>query len=228
MRTAEGRRLFRERVAELCTAVFLPDKIAARVDEIEAQLQSALASWNGSAARAQAHQATWFKQRVRRRAEELQRQLSVPPPAPLTFGSDGAVHLTGWKPSRVRSGDPSFREAKDAQGNASLVIAASGRGVSSGSWRTRALLPEGHYRLEGLVRLSNVEIDGVETRGGGACLRISKGPSPARLTGSGDWRSVVYEFQQDAVADVEFICELKARTGQAGFDLASLQLVRVR
>ena len=200
--------------------------MVSRIDEIEAGLRPALAAWNPSAARSQAHQVEWLKQRVVRRAEDLQRQLGTPV-TPLKFGSDGFIRLAGWKPSPVRSGDPILTQAKDLQGRTLLGISVA-NGASSGSWRTRVSLAEGQYRLEGRVRLKGVVVDAEDTRGG-AGLRISKGLMPPKLTGTSDWQDFKYEFRvEDDATEVELLCELKASKGEAWFDPASLRLLRLR
>jgi spore coat protein H len=224
--TREGRKRYSERVGQLYTNVFRVDRVVSRIDEIEAGIRPALAAWNPSAARNQAHQAEWLKQRVVRRAEDLRNQLGAPL-SPLRFGSDGLVRLTGWKPSSVRSGDPILTQGKDPQGRTLLCISVA-NGASSGSWRTRVSLAEGQYRLEGRVRVKGVVVDADDMRGG-AGLRISKGLMPPKLTGTADWQDFKYEFQvEDDATEVELLCELKASKGEAWFDPASLRLLRLQ
>lgn len=83
MRTAEGRRRYRQRVAELSQTVFQADRILARIDEVQARLSPVLAAWNRSAARNQERDAASLKRRILRRSDELKRQL----PSRITPGS---------------------------------------------------------------------------------------------------------------------------------------------
>jgi spore coat protein H len=223
--TAEGRRLYRERVGQLYTGVFKVEQITSRADEVAARIIPALAKSNPQAAKQFEHQLVRFKQRVIHRHALLAPQLG-PPPAPLDFGSDGAVELAGWKPSLVRSGEPVLSQVKTVSGQEYLAIRAT-HGISSGSWRTRVLLDQGRYQFEGRLRLNGVSIDDGDQRGG-AGLRISKSSMPRKLTGTLPWTEFSYPFEVDeAGTDVELVCELRATTGEAWFDPASLRLLRL-
>lgn len=224
MRTAEGRRLFRAKAGQLYTNVFDADRISERIDAIQAGLQPALQEWNSSGARSQQRQANNFKGRITKRIGELRVQLGTPL-KPIQFGSDGVLRLTGWKASTVRAGEPNLEQSKDARGKTVLGVTAAPP-LSTGSWRTRLIIPEGQYRLEGLMRVQGVVIDENDTRAG-AGIRISKGEMPKKLIGTSDWQKFTYEFQEPEATDVEFICELKAQQGEAWFDLESLRLVRL-
>jgi hypothetical protein len=165
-----------------------------------------------------------LKHRILRRADGLRRQLA-PAARPLEFGNDTYVRLPVWKPSPVRSGEPTLTQAQDPAGHALLTINA-GNALSSSSWRTQVVLRSGHYQLEGRLRLDGVAIEAGDTLGG-ACLRISKGTKPRRLTGSSEWADYKYAFTLDKDGEVELVCELRALKGEASFDAASLRLVRL-
>lgn len=224
IRTAEGRRRFRHKAGQLYTNVFDAERISARIDEIQAGLQPALQEWNSSAARSQERMANSFKRRITRRITDLRSQLGTPL-KPVEIGGDGILRLTGWKASTVRAGEPTLTQTKDARGKIVLGVAATPP-LSTGSWRTRVIIPEGRYRLEGAIRLQGVVVDSNDSRAG-AGLRISKGEMPRKLSGTSDWQKFAYEFQEPEAADVEFVCELKAQEGEAWFDLESLRLVRL-
>ena len=224
MRTAEGRRRFRHRAEELYTNVFNADKILERIDTIQAGLQPAVMEWNPGAARRQEDQAARFKRAIARRISDLRRQIGVPL-KPVELSGDGVLPLTNWKPSAVRLGEPRLSQSKDADGRTTLAIGV-GPALSTGSWRTRLVIPEGRYRLEGRLKLDGVVVDESDSRAG-AGLRISKGEMPRKLAGTLDWQEFTYEFEEPEAADIEFICELKALQGEAWFDLESLRLVRL-
>lgn len=223
--TPEGRRRYRQRLAQLCATVFKPDEIVRRIDEVEASLRPALMRWSARAARSQEQQANGFKQRVVRRANDLERQLGTPPSL-LRFGSDDGVRLTGWQASPVRSGTPTLNQRKDPQGQPCLTVSAD-HGASTGSWRTTVALAAGRYRFEGRARVQGVVVEPDDTRSG-AGLRISKGLMPSKMAGTTGWQSVSYEFEvEDEINEIELICELKAVQGEAWFDATSLRLVRL-
>jgi hypothetical protein len=154
----------------------------------------------------------------------LRRQLA-PSARPLDFGNDTFVRLPTWKPSSVRTGEPTLTQAQDPSGHTLLTINA-GNALSSSSWRTQVVLHAGRYQFEGRLRLDGVAIAPGDTRGG-AGLRISKGTMPRKLTGNSQWTDYKYPFTLAQDGEVELICELRALKGEASFDAASLRLVRL-
>jgi hypothetical protein len=70
-----------------------------------------------------------------------------------------------------------------------------------------------------------VNVDSADQRGG-AGLRISKGMLPRRAFGTTEWVRMAYDFVvQDALGDIELVCELRAAAGEAWFDTKSLRLI---
>ncbi len=135
------------------------------------------------------------------------------------------MRLSGWKPS-FQSGSPVFREPRPQDGPPLLYIGASS-GETIASWRTRSSLGQGRYRVEGKIRTKDVRPLS-EGAGTGAGLRISRGPLPPGLSGTGEWRNYAYEFRVlDMATEVEFVCELRASKGEAWFDPASMQIIRL-
>jgi hypothetical protein len=61
----------------------------------------------------------------------------------------------------------------------------------------------------------------------GAGVRIAGGPPSRKVSGSTEWRPIVYEFQVDESREVEFICELRALDAEVWFDAQKILLVRV-
>jgi spore coat protein CotH len=219
----EGRKRYRDRVADLYTNLFNVDRVAAHIDEIATGVSAGLAQTDPQAGRSFQKGANAFKQRFIRRADAL-RPLFGEPLHPTIFGSDGVLKLSGWKESPIQSGQPLLSETRDASGTSILSINA-GQSASSGSWRTRIVLGPGSYQFEGRLRLNGVMVPEGDRRAG-AGLRVSKGVMPKKLTGSCDWREYQYPFTISQEADVELICELKATSGEAWFDAQSLRLVR--
>jgi hypothetical protein len=159
------------------------------------------------------------------RDESLRRQISMAA-NPQKLATNGPAQLTGWQP-RTMAGAPVVRESEAPDGKPALYI-GSGNGNTIGSWRTRALLEAGTYRFAGRIQTKNVKSEGGDDRAG-AGLRTSGGAVAQELSGTADWRSFVYQFKvPDGGTEVEFICELRSARGEAWFDRASLQAVRVR
>lgn len=132
------------------------------------------------------------------------------------------IPLTNWKPEPV--GNAKLQQT-DADGRRVLQIVANGE--SSGSWRATQRLKPGRYRLEARVRGTDIQAIN-DDKGTGAGLRIS-GATQTRankLTGTSGWKLMAYEFEVlDQERDVTCICELRARKGQAQFELNSIRLV---
>jgi spore coat protein H len=223
LNTKQGPARYRERFGELYTNVFRADQIALRLDEIAKGLQQSLAQSDPQLASSMQQHADALKGRIRRRAGILARQLG-PPPTPLQFTKENAFPLSGWTPY-VTSGRPNHAKAQEPEGKSVLAINA-GDALSSSSWRTRVTLRAGRYRFEGRLRVNGVVIDPGDNLGG-AALRISKGATPRKLTGSGDWTEQKYPFTVKQDEDVELVCELRATKGEAWFDPSSLKLVRL-
>ena len=138
MRTAEGRRRYRERFGQLYTNVFKLDQVLGRIDEIEAAIVPAVAKVDRQEARTQEQQAAWFKAQITRRHDALSQQLGAPV-EPLKFGSDGVLQLTAWRQAPGRNGGANLSEVKDEK-EPVLVVSASGNGSNNGFWRKRVVL----------------------------------------------------------------------------------------
>jgi hypothetical protein len=51
---------------------------------------------------------------------------------------------------------------------------------------------------------------------------------PQKITGTSQWIDFNYPFEvEEEEADVELVCELRGKEGQAWFDASSLKLVRL-
>jgi hypothetical protein len=111
-------------------------------------------------------------------------------------------------------------------GIASLEILT--REDATPSWRTKAVLEPGRYHFEGNVRVEAVKPLPFGTHQG-AGLRIAGNVrQSADLVGTASWRVVIAPFEvRGSAQEIEFICELRARSGQAWFDQQSLRVVQV-
>jgi hypothetical protein len=219
--TPEGHRRYVERMSQLLTNVFQAPAIIARVEELAAVIRPA---FDANQTRWHDQQVNWLKARIRQRANSLQQQLSIPR-TPVRFDANGLAQLGDWK-TKTDSGNPQLDRVNTKGGRPLLHIAAA-NGPSAGSWRARVPLTSGHYRFEGNIRVQGVQIDPGDSRGG-VCLRVSRGALPRKLNGNTEWLHAVYDFDvQEPFAEIELVCELRASSGEAWFDLQSLSLRRL-
>jgi hypothetical protein len=223
--TAEGRRRYLERMSQLYTSVFHVGAILRRVDELSAVIHPVIAASDSQAARRQEQAVQGLKSRITRRDESLRQQFAALATRPA-FDTNGVMRLSGWRP-KTQSGTAAHRQ-EEGPGGVPLLYVTAASGNTIASWRTRVLLDPGSYRFEGRVRTRDVR-PGSGEAGAGAGLRISGGTVASGLTGTTDWRRVVYPVRvTEGGADVEFVCELRASRGEVWFDTSSLMAVRLR
>lgn len=221
MEMPQGRELYSEQFRSLFQTLFKPELLNGRVDESLKPLRSAL---DRSEFEAVAAAAGMVKQRILARHSQLERQLNQLPVPELVF-TNGAGLLGGWsKNDPPASGQ--MDQAAGPNGVVCLHIKASSQ--ASPSWRTRAVLKPGNYRFEGKVRVSEAIPLGFGAHQG-AGLRVGGQPRQSGdLTGDSDWSLLRENFQVgEAGAEVEFICELRVKKGEAWFDCASLCVLQV-
>jgi hypothetical protein len=119
-----------------------------------------------------------------------------------------------------------MEQGKGPQGQPALHIAAAGE--TAAAWQTKALLERGRYRFEGRVMIAGVRPlpYGIHH---GAGLRVRGNTRQLdSFIGDSEWRLLAADFQVDQSAtEVEFICELRARAGEAWFDLNSLRVIQM-
>jgi hypothetical protein len=222
METPEGRRRYRERMAVLITNVFKVELLSRRVEQLVAQIQPALGD---KAARDLVRQAAILKERIAKRALDLNKQLQQPELAPAKF-ENGVAALSGWQ--RVDEPDGGkMEQAKTPDGRPALYINAGP--VTAASWRTKILLDTGQYRFEATVSTAGVKpLNFGKNKGAG--LRII-GVQPSRpydLQGDSARKKLGIDFEVGSSSkEVELICELRASKGEVWFEVNSLRLVKV-
>ena len=214
---AEGRALYRERVATLYEKVFAKHDWPARTAELAKKVRDAVGTRDAGIAKELSKNMNAMKAIVAERVKAIGHQLEEMP-EPLTFDKTGAAQLTkGWG---TKNEDGAKLERINADGQPCLRIAAEGD--TQASWRAAVALTAGRYRFEAKLKTIGVE-------GDGAGLRISgKDPWGEWARGNSDWRQVNYEFDvPEDGGDVVFVAELRGRKGEARFALDSLRLVRL-
>jgi spore coat protein H len=221
MATPEGKQRYAACFNSIFTNAFKIETLTNRVDQLVRELRPVLSGdeWTGM------HDASALvKERMVQRQLSVASQLNQPAMQPLSF-VNGMAPLNGWRIAEWPLKGKMDMVSGPA-GVPALHIAVAKETVAS--WRTSALLPQGRYRFEGRVGIARIEplSYGVHH---GAGLRIRG--SPRRLeafTGSSSARLITSEFQVDQTTEeVEFICELRARAGEAWFELNSLCVRRL-
>jgi hypothetical protein len=219
MDTPEGRQQYRERLAVLTTNVLDVPAVQSQADAFLNRVRSVL---EPGEARALAEALAEVKERIRERHRCLEQQLRESEPSLLSFGN-GVARLAGWKPVDAPAGGR-LDESAAPDGRKSLHLRA-GR-VTSASWRTTVLLAKGQYRFQALVRTQGVEALNFGRNHGAGLRVVGGGPMPPyEFVGDHDWTRLEQPFEIQADQQVELICELRARAGDAWFDLESLRLV---
>lgn len=219
----EFRARYRSRLEELTTNVFQPAVIAGRVREIVARVGPVLATEDIETASAFRRRASSFEKRVAARSITIERELFG---APVTASrtDHGVPDVMEWQP-RLDLGDAALERVKDERGRAVLRITTS-KGCTA-SWRSRAVLEPGRYRLEGDLRFQGVELDSADPRSG-AGFRISRQRAGQKNSGDREWSAVRHDFEvSETMLDVELICELRAKKGVLWVDPESIKLTRL-
>ncbi|PYL01682.1 MAG: hypothetical protein DME19_00760 [Verrucomicrobia bacterium] len=221
LETPEGRQRYEARFRALFTGVFNAQRLADRVNQIVGDLRPSLRS---SEFKGIEQEAAIVRDRILKRELNLKRQLSRPESAPLDF-KDGIACLSGWRKVDEPAGGR-MEEAYGPDGIAGLHMVAGP--ATAASWRTIARLREGHYQFEGSAAIVAVKPLAFG-KNQGAGLRVGgRIQPPFNFTGDASWKKLKVQFSVDAVEeDVELICELRARAGEARFDASSLRLIRI-
>lgn len=220
MQTPEGRIAYRQRIGQVVTNTFDPEKLVSLVEEQRRQL----IPWLSARARRDFQQeVTALEQRIRERRRFLDQQLLLPEQGPVRF-QDSEASLTDWSPRDVPEGGQLQRIKGSNLAEEVLWIQAGPR--TAASWRSAVTLVPGRYRFSGRVRTVGVRPLPFGSRQG-AALRVADIPieSIPTLTGDHPWTdlSVDFELKQESRV-VEMVCELRASGGEVSFDLPSLKL----
>ena len=220
MGTTEGSQAYAATFTSLLTNVFEVEQITHRIEQLVQELRPVMSRTEFAKVKAEAESA---KHRVAKRKASLIAQLNQPVLKAIEFVA-GVAHPDDWK-----IGEPPPRGRMDrtnVDSVAALHISTSSEAAAS--WRTTVLVPRGRYRFEGRARISGVEPlpFGIHQ---GAGLRIGGSMRDATaITGDAAWQSLSATFEvAQPMKVVELICELRARAGEAWFDLDSLRLLRI-
>jgi spore coat protein H len=222
MNTPEGAKLFKERLGTLFTNVFRLEVLTNRVNIAVARLVSQAKDTNE--AKEFLHYGTEMNNRVVARWQNITNQYYGPPAIVLAFDRDGIAKLSGWRKKTDKTSAPMVHGQTVDGSRRVLHIRTTTNAPSVGSWRTKVLLPPGHYVFEGDLRGAGITAQ-TNQIGLGAGLRISQGKRETKLVGDTPWTHMQYEIKIEGMeSDVEVICELRATHGEVWFDQDSLRL----
>ena len=217
MEIPDGQLLYETRFENLFTNLFLPKPLGQWLDHEAARLRPAL---RRAAAQEFDGAVADLKKRIVARHANLARQLSAPERFPLSF-TNGLARLGPWfKMDEPQGG---VMDQVKVERRTTLHIRAGPK--TGASWRCKVRLQPGRYRFEGMIRTLGVEplpFGRVQ----GACLRVlGQTNQPQPLVGIPEWqrREATLEIRQ-STQEVELLCELRARSGEAWFDSDSLCL----
>lgn len=217
----ELRRAYIERLKTLRTRVFDVARITNRLQLIADRIQAEMV--NGKHAESAGYPAliAALKSSIARRGASLDRQLEHPI-EPAVFDANGLATLKDWKP-KTTFGAPTFSPPNSPHSGRTVRIAADD-GSCIGGWNTGLWLEHGRYSVVGRVKVSGVQPDPGDSRGG-AGLQVlgERGEKP--ILGTSDWQPIEFEFfVRDALAEVPIVAQLRAADGEAWFDLDAFRI----
>lgn len=219
----ELRAQYFDRLKTLRSTVFKAEAMTNRVQEISAKIAPILKEKDSEKAKEQQKAVADFCDAIVRRGRSIDEQLSTPITA-ATFASDGTMTPSKWE-SKSDFGHPALTREK-VDGKEVLKLGASS-GSSVGTWRTKLWLEKGRYQIEGKVKANAIVPDLGDTRGGTG-LRLANGGVDKYVQTTSDWTTVKNEFSvNDALGEVELLCEFRGAEGTAWFDSESIKLSRL-
>jgi hypothetical protein len=220
LETPQGAQRYREISKDLFQSVLQLQDLTNRVHQLVQPLRTVVAE---SEYKHIESAAADLIDRIGKRHQFLAAQMSNGPARALEF-RQGIACLDGWtKMDEPASGQMGIALSPD--GITSLEILT--RQEATPSWRTKAALGPGRYHFQGKVRVEAVKELPFGTHQG-AGLRIAGNVRQSEdLVGTESWRVVIAPFEvRGSAQEIEFICELRARSGQAWFDRGSLRVVQ--
>lgn len=219
----QGRDLYNQRVRPLFTNVFRLEVFSNRVATAVARLKSD--ARDEAEARQFAGYGAEMQRRFTARHETVARLLALPDPKPLAFDPAGTARPGGWQTDR-KAGEAKL-DILPRDGRMDLSIQATGPEGCAASWRTTVILPAGKFRFTAQVRTTGVT-SAQDDPEDGAALRISGGRRQKTLVGDTAWTQASYEFEVSTDGEERtLVCELRAKQGQAWFEMDSLRLQRL-
>ena len=155
LETAEGQKLYRERVASLLTNVFTAERLTNHLNQLQARIRPVLEAKSKDEARNHDGEVNKLRNQMLQRVRIAPAKLFEPEPQPLRFDDAGVAALTKWQTLDIR-GTGKLDQRAGPGGIKALHVAAGSEGRCTASWRTRLRLPAGEYVFEGRLRTAGV------------------------------------------------------------------------
>ncbi len=217
---------FRTRYREILlekSALFTPaDKVLEKVDAERTHIINTIKEFNPGWSNDVGNQINGLKDRLRQRAVSVARQTNQADPSVLKFNDKKVAQLKGWEERKETDDATLDKVGKDR----ALHIATGPSKRVVASWRVKAILPQGKYRLEAKVKTEGVAAL-QDQSGSGAGVRLSGAGRTNAQEGTKDWTTLAHQFEiAEAQREVELVLELRATAGQAWFDTQHLVLVK--
>ncbi|MCX7872361.1 MAG: CotH kinase family protein [Verrucomicrobiae bacterium] len=223
-RIPELKKRYIERFEEIFDNYFKPDDLTNRIDNMVTRLKPKIEEFDKNFAREFENRSRDLKNRIVNRANSIKRQLAAINPQP-TKTQEALRKPENWRSIAEDSASAIFETQKKNDGGHILYIKAKSK--TAASWRNVVNLPPGKYIFEIHAKCSNLEAY-EDIRGDGAGIRISASQVKRqnKLSGSSDWQKLEYSFENQSQTNVEFVCEMRANSGEVWFDLSSLKVIK--
>jgi spore coat protein H len=224
--TPQGQRAYRERISQLLTNDFKIEALTNRIDAIAARIRPVLEPEGAQAVQDfDAHVAD-LKRRVAARVTNVSQQLSaLGALAKFDAGGVSPVESLKWT-TNIDAGTVIMAQTVEDKRPVLKIRHGDTTGCIA-SWRARVALEGGRYRFRGKVKAQGLMP--LDSPNVGVVLRVSGIRAPFQIVRDTDWRMVEFDFDVLPPSDdVDLVCEFSTVMGEVWFDLASLQLVRLR
>ncbi|MCX8156156.1 MAG: CotH kinase family protein [Verrucomicrobiae bacterium] len=221
LQTPPARQMFLRRSCFIATNIFNYTDLSNRVNQTAFRLKEALKSINDtSTLRDVENRQRELLRALAVRAETARKQTLELAQRLARFDQDGACPLPQWMPIYEGGADLKIQRQPHA-----LYIRAGHGGAPS--FRARLMLPVGRYRFEGRVRTAAVQALKSPLGAGAGLWAVGKPARDQGMDGTADWQVLAYNFEVTLDwEEVELVCELRAKGGEAWFDVPSLRLLR--
>lgn len=226
MQNGEWRARFRERVTELLKLFSPTDGLLKRIDTVNERVRPVLMRISPQAAQEHDENVKRLKERIVARVENLTRQKDQPDPAPREFDSDGKLFLANWYPVS-ESPDAKLEILDLPKGPKAFSILCGKKSTCNASWRCKEFLSKGTYVFHAKIKSHQISAKEERSYAVGAGIRIDGMTRTNIRRGTAAWTPVEYEFTiEEEKKTVEFIAELRSKSGQVWYDASSLYLTR--
>jgi hypothetical protein len=220
LQTPEGKRLYRERLWDLWTRVFVVEDLTNRVN-------ASIARWKTAASNDQERAmfdncGKEMRGRIATRHQNFADQM-VREPQPLNFRTNSRVNLAFWSVKKD-SGNP-VMELVRTNGSPYLLISGT-NGPINASWRKKLWLDPGQYRVTASADLSLVKPAGNDPLTG---LSLREGDKPAARWWCTNQAAVLLEqgIEVKEARPVDIIVEWRNAAGRIRLPLDRLAIQKL-